>query len=31
METEDDKLAIYEQEKNKISEELGILTDTYNY
>lgn len=31
METEDDKLATYEQEKNKISEELGILTDTYNY
>ena len=31
METEDDKLGQYEAEKNKIQEELGILTDTYNY
>lgn len=31
MDSEDDKLAQYEAEKNKISEELGILQDTFNY
>ncbi|KAL4437881.1 hypothetical protein ABPG74_001052 [Tetrahymena malaccensis] len=31
MEQEDDKIANFEAEKNKIQEEYGILNDTYNY